>query len=114
MNNNNIEYLKGVLGKFKFLSRSTSSEGSTALHYACDKGYIELSAILLEYGADPNGKDKFGDTPLHISATCDSLKCIKLLLDNGADPLIVNDDGLKPYEVTDNVDIKSLLSSFNK
>ncbi|KAH7647159.1 hypothetical protein FG379_002850 [Cryptosporidium bovis] len=114
VNNNNIDYIKGILDKFQFLSRSTSSEGSTALHYACDKGYIELSALLLKYGADPNGKDKFGDTPLHISATCDNLECVKLLTSYGADPLIVNDDGLKPQETADNTEIISFLANLKQ
>ncbi|KAH8739641.1 hypothetical protein FG386_001198 [Cryptosporidium ryanae] len=111
VNNNSTNYIKDVLEKFQFLSRSTSSEGSTALHYACDRGYIELSTLLLKYGADPNGRDKFGDTPLHISATRDNLECVKLLLNYGADPFKVNDDNLTPKDVADKTEIISLLSS---
>lgn len=45
----------------------------------------ELTALLLEYGADPNGEPQFGDALYH-SVEADDTACLRLLLDHGANP----------------------------
>lgn len=45
----------------------------TALHIACQMGYLECARILLLNGADPDCRDKQGDTALHKS--CSSTAC---------------------------------------
>jgi ankyrin repeat protein len=45
----------------------------------------ELTALLLEYGADPNGEPHFGDALYHAVEAQDTA-CLKLLLDYGAQP----------------------------
>jgi ankyrin repeat protein len=42
----------------------------------------ELTALLLEYGADPNGEPHFGDALYHAVEAQDTA-CLKLLLDHG-------------------------------
>jgi ankyrin repeat protein len=45
----------------------------------------ELTAVLLEHGADPNGEPQFGDALYHSAEATDTV-CLRLLLEHGADP----------------------------
>jgi ankyrin repeat protein len=42
-----------------------NAKKQTALHLACDNGDCAIAELLLNYGANPNLKDKQGLTPLH-------------------------------------------------
>jgi ankyrin repeat protein len=41
-------------------------DGSTALHFVADKGYLEPSKALLAAGANPSLKNKEGQTALDL------------------------------------------------
>ena len=45
----------------------------------------ELTAVLLDHGADPNGEPQFGDALYH-SVEAEDTACLRLLLDHGAEP----------------------------
>jgi ankyrin repeat protein len=45
----------------------------------------ELTAVLLEHGADPNGEPQFGDALYH-SVEAEDTACLRLLLAHGANP----------------------------
>ena len=40
--------------------------GQTALHVACENGLAEITALLLEYGADLNARNQEGKTPFEL------------------------------------------------
>ena len=65
----------------------------TPLHYAAQKGNIDVVQLLLNAGADPNKANNRGETPLHLVANKDVMQ---LLLDRGADPDSANCDGFTP------------------
>src|SRR5450432_2140390 len=45
--------------------KSKTPYGATALHFAADKGHVEITKLLLQRKADPNAADTFyGATPL--------------------------------------------------
>lgn len=111
VNKNEVKFLKEVLERYSFLSNSQNSQGSYALHLACDKGYAEVALLLLQYGANPNSKDNFGDSPLHIAVISEQESCIKILLCHGADLKLTNDDGLTPIQVSENDQIRKILES---
>jgi len=65
--------------------------GRAALHTACDKGYTEMAAIVIEAGADLNAysEEGIGRTPLQFvtgDPMEDYYELTALLLKSGADP----------------------------
>ena len=58
------------------------SKGVTPLLYASAFGSVEAMRILLDAGADVNGKDSFEQVPLHWAA-CDPAR-VRLLVERGA------------------------------
>jgi ankyrin repeat protein len=72
--------------------------GRNALHTACDNNSVEMAALIMEAGADPNSisEEGQGRTPLQYAAGDmmeDLPELIELLLSNGADPdLSLNPD----------------------
>eukprot|EP01029_Cantina_marsupialis_P030511 TRINITY_DN82922_c0_g4_i1.p1 TRINITY_DN82922_c0_g4~~TRINITY_DN82922_c0_g4_i1.p1 ORF type:complete len:489 (+),score=151.16 TRINITY_DN82922_c0_g4_i1:119-1585(+) len=57
----------------------------TAVHIACDKGFDDILAWLLEIGASINDITPKQQTALHLAALAGSLKCMKLLIATGHD-----------------------------
>jgi Ankyrin repeats (3 copies) len=56
----------------------------TPLHLAAEFGRDDLAAVLLNGGADPNARDKYGDRPLHLAAEYGNPAVVRLLLARGA------------------------------
>lgn len=75
--------------------------GCTALHFAADRGRLEVLALLLARGADVNARDSDGQTPLHYAAVCRQKEAYAALLEAGADPTIADNDGQTPAEAAD-------------
>lgn len=63
-------------------------DGMTALHWASERGDIELARMLLGAGAAVEPATRIGGyAPLHLAARSGSTEVAKLLLEAGADPL---------------------------
>ncbi|EAL67981.1 hypothetical protein DDB_G0278759 [Dictyostelium discoideum AX4] len=63
---------------------SINSHGQPALFIACSYGNVECVDLLLENGADPNIKDKYGSTMLHESLNFKHYEIVKKLVLCGA------------------------------
>lgn len=72
------------------LSRATTRDGMTALHYAAQAGHFDVVEVLRRYHADVNALDGRGETPLMAACHAGPWKSnpseevIQLLLDHGA------------------------------
>jgi ankyrin repeat protein len=56
----------------------------TALHIAAKLGYVDIAALLINYGAFVDIKDSGGCTPLHWAAISGNMEIIQLLIASGA------------------------------
>ena len=68
-------------------------DGRTALHFAAQKGYVEIVRLLLEAGANADVADLFMKTSLHVAAERGHVEIVELLLQAGADQDIANSSG---------------------
>lgn len=64
------------------------ADGRTPLYWACQRGDVQATTILLKYDADPDKTDKLGQGPLRASIKNDNSDCLQALLNKGANPNI--------------------------
>jgi len=77
-------------------------DGMTPLHWASDRGHVEIVQFLLSHGADVNLQDHCDNTSLHIAAMSGQKDIVRLLLDARADLTIVNCEGESVRDVLKN------------
>src|ERR1700733_630038 len=105
----NIENVAQLLERGAYSNCKDKKCGITPLIYASTNNKLEIAKLLLEHGADSNGKDNFDNTPLVWASTispaddliwgstiADKLEMAKLLLEYGADSNYKNKDGDTP------------------
>ena len=51
----------------KAMVNQADGKRRTSLHYAAEKGHVEVVKKLVKLGANPNNKDKAGLTPIHLA-----------------------------------------------
>lgn len=61
------------------------AEGNTILHLACQKGFRDLVALLIENGADIEAVNNKGYTPLHLACKHNRKDEAQVLIKNNAD-----------------------------
>ena len=69
------------------------------LAWAATTGQAKAAELLLQHGADINGRNRDQNTALHIAAFFGRADVAKLLLENGADIKARDDDGATPIDV---------------
>jgi len=77
------------------LSELKDDEGLTLLHWAADRGQVDMASMLLS--RDPrllDARDGTGQTALHYAASCGHIQLARLLLDRGADQSLKDEDGV--------------------
>ena len=107
---NNAEFTKLLLS-YKANANIQQNDGDTPLHLACNKGHYEIVKILLSEGANPDIPNSvLGRTALHIACEKNHCLIVGLLVQNQAKVLIEDKNSIKPYELTTDIRILSLLS----
>jgi ankyrin repeat protein len=72
------------------------SEGRTALHWACDRGHVDLLRILLDRSASVDLQDSDGQSGLHYAVACEHVEITEMLVKAGADINKADADGDSP------------------
>ncbi|GLI56813.1 hypothetical protein PM10SUCC1_23270 [Propionigenium maris DSM 9537] len=85
VNHSNLERLKELAAIPGILIKRSFEEGKSLLHMAVDSFYYEGARVLLEMGASPNSKDRFGSTPLMCAVEKSNIDLVKKLLRYGAE-----------------------------
>jgi ankyrin repeat protein len=93
--NNNV--VNVLLKNGAEVSLQDSGKG-TALHWACigievSTGKASIAKMLLDYGADIESRDKWGNAPLFLAALNHQTAIVDLLIASGANQEVKNDDG---------------------
>lgn len=90
---NDMNLFKEILESFKYNNKEVDSivngRGNTALMCAAELGYISYMNMLLDYGADINRRNNYGDTCLLIAP----LFAAETLLNRGSNYNLTNNNG---------------------
>jgi uncharacterized protein len=73
--------------------RASSSDGTTALHWAAHHGELALANRLLKRGADANARNDYGSSPMQEAALRGDAAMLTALLKAGGKADTVNDEG---------------------
>lgn len=95
----NLERIKALVKSDPELIRSKDEEGDTPLHYAAFAGRLDLTAFLLENGADVNACDEDLLTPLHAAAMNGHVSVAERLLAANASVSAKDKSGRTPAEL---------------
>lgn len=106
----NVEHLSRLLANDSIDINQQDAEGMCLLHWACDRGHIDVIQLLVDHDAEINRTDSDGQTALHYAATCEHLSVVQLLLQHGANPTLRDNDDTSPADCTDDPDIQQLLT----
>jgi ankyrin repeat protein len=82
-----------------------------ALHWASENGLVDIAALLIQQGADPNDTDHFGNTALHLALRYPEM--VRLLLESGSKVNAKNAMGNTPLHlaVSDRRTVELLLAA---
>lgn len=102
-----------VLAKNKQLSEinQKDEDGLALVHWASDRGHVNMVKWLVNHNADVNITDLEGQTALHYASSCGHLGVVKVLLEKGALPSIRDKEGLLPKDVSLNESISQAFSN---
>ena len=86
----------------------------TPLHWAVKRNFYQILPPLLDYGSMVDANCLLGETPLHIAVKNNFYDCACILLIYLASPFIKDKNGQKPIDLTNDFDMKSLLTKATK
>ncbi|AGJ99263.1 Ankyrin repeat domain protein [Wolbachia endosymbiont of Drosophila simulans wNo] len=102
--------VKALLTAEQISVSEKDSFGKTTLHWAAERGHIEILNTLLGKKASVNIKDNYGETPLHYAAKNGHIEIVKILLAvDGIDINVKDKDEKTPFDLAKTEEIKALL-----
>ncbi|KAL5988526.1 hypothetical protein ACLOJK_036291 [Asimina triloba] len=96
------------ISKFQVQNYIADSEGRTPLHWAVDRGHMNVVELLISRDANVNMQDNDGQTPLHYAVVCEREAIAELLLKQNADPDIKDNDGDTPRNLSKSANWKCM------
>ena len=66
--------------------------------HTAQQGNAAVALFLLQHGADPNSKSKYGTTALFAAARAGETALVKMLLEYGADRNVTNNAGRRAVQ----------------
>ena len=96
----NIKAIKQQLAKGADVNTGDSEFGVSPLSWAALLGHTEIAELLIQSGADVNGRNRDGGTALHGATFLGHVDAAELLIRNGADVNAKNDKGETPLYVS--------------
>lgn len=76
-----------------------SATGACALHYAVNRGHVDVVHVLLDHGANVDAKDRYDWTPLHHAVRGDRVEIARMLLAHGANTELRGHRGRTPLQM---------------
>ena len=111
----NIQIVQYLIEKKNVNVNITGNYDMTPLHIACNSGNLPLVKYLISKGANINAVDKFQNwTPLHVAVFSNKVEIVKYLVSQGANDIIKDAQGRYPFYLTENDEIKKILSEYRK
>lgn len=89
-----------ILNDEPMLVNTLDTDGLLPIHWAADRGHVDVMVRLIGNGADVNSQDRDGQTPLHYAASCGHVEVVRYLLSCGARS-IEDNDGMTPKDIAD-------------
>ena len=77
-------------------SQNYIPNNTMALHFAAERGYLDIVTELLAYGVNIDGRVYTNKTPLHSASTQGPTDVVRLLLQRGAERSAKDDQGAMP------------------
>ncbi|KAJ3207820.1 hypothetical protein HDU67_007205 [Dinochytrium kinnereticum] len=93
-----VAKMRGILLKNPNLIQQRDESGRSPLHWASDRGHLDLVKYLVESKAEVNLGDDEGLTALHNAAVSGHIHIASVLLEAGADPEMKDLDGMTPED----------------
>ncbi|KAG0766809.1 hypothetical protein G6F57_007806 [Rhizopus arrhizus] len=110
--------IEGAIEKVKDLLRLGSNVNAadtslcTPLHYAAQHGHLSIAELLIKNGADINSFNANHSTALHIACQYSHQTIAQYLIDSGANVHAQNKDDQTPYQVSNSVTIRQLITAY--
>ena len=74
-----------------------------------------MVTLLIQHGADPNAKNRFGFTPLHEAVAGKHPHVVRILLEHRADPSAIDENGVSPIDLAEEsgqADVAALMREY--
>ncbi|XP_053576343.1 palmitoyltransferase ZDHHC13 isoform X2 [Bombina bombina] len=94
--NNRLELVKYFISKGAVVDQLGGTLNSTPLQWAVRQGHLQMTILLMKFGADPTLIDGEGYSSIHLAVVCQHLPIIAYLVSKGLNIDTPNMNGMTP------------------
>ncbi|KAI8379382.1 ankyrin repeat-containing domain protein [Radiomyces spectabilis] len=107
---NNLDNVRKLIEEDHASVNSCDADGITALHYASDRGHMDMVKLLIQLGADINARSNDQETPLHYACISEQLEVAEYLVQQGCDVSAKDADNQLAIDQADSAFVEALKS----